>query len=168
MKPHQSKRLRVFEMYQGHCAYCGGKLQDLVNFTLDHVEPQSKGGTWKYGNLMPACYNCNACKGDKTIEGFRQEILERLDPGFVQPLNASDRKIIKKDAKKGRDSYPRIRRQRTQPAHWLDTISKFQQPVRFFFEAMKDKATIPTSTDRLPQYVTMGGFGFSKPVLQWY
>lgn len=45
------------------CAYCGGHAT-----TLDHVHPKSKGGMWRYDNVVSACSSCNERKGDRTPE----------------------------------------------------------------------------------------------------
>lgn len=56
-------RLR-FEILRrdGHtCRYCGGSSPD-VKLTIDHVVPQSLGGTDDPTNLVTACTSCNAGK----------------------------------------------------------------------------------------------------------
>ncbi|WP_420621994.1 HNH endonuclease [Candidatus Poriferisodalis sp.] len=55
---------RTRKSYQNRrCAYCGAPLRDGVR-TRDHVYPRSRGGTNRRGNLIPACRECNASKGD--------------------------------------------------------------------------------------------------------
>jgi len=46
------------------CVYCGS-VEDL---TLDHIKPQSLGGTHDISNLVVACRTCNSSKNDKTVE----------------------------------------------------------------------------------------------------
>lgn len=47
----------------GHaCVYCGSPM----NLTLDHVIPQSRGGSHDAENLVTACRSCNSSKGAKT------------------------------------------------------------------------------------------------------
>jgi hypothetical protein len=41
------------------CAYCDSK----ENLTLDHIIPQSKGGTDEKHNMLCACKYCNRSKG---------------------------------------------------------------------------------------------------------
>ena len=41
--------------------YCGSK----SNLTIDHVIPSSRGGEWRYDNLVTACSKCNTKKGSK-------------------------------------------------------------------------------------------------------
>lgn len=43
------------------CQYCGSR----TNLTIDHVIPISRGGEWKYDNLVTACSRCNTKKGSK-------------------------------------------------------------------------------------------------------
>jgi len=48
----------------GHrCAYCGAKA-----FTIDHLLPRSRGGTWSWLNCVAACESCNGKKGNRTPE----------------------------------------------------------------------------------------------------
>ena len=45
------------------CWYCHIPLT-IVNATLDHKHPKSKGGSDKLKNLVLACRGCNIAKGD--------------------------------------------------------------------------------------------------------
>ena len=62
---------KVLNKYNGRCSYCGLKFDTL---TLDHIKPVAEGGTWGIYNLRPACYDCNHCRGSRTIEVFRRLI----------------------------------------------------------------------------------------------
>ncbi|XP_071710555.1 uncharacterized protein [Rutidosis leptorrhynchoides] len=46
------------------CQYCSS----TENLTIDHVLPMSRGGEWKWENLVTACLSCNSRKGQKTPE----------------------------------------------------------------------------------------------------
>jgi 5-methylcytosine-specific restriction endonuclease McrA len=59
-----SKRNRVFERDGWKCLACGNR-DDL---TVDHVVPESKGGTHDDSNLQTLCKSCNSRKGTKTID----------------------------------------------------------------------------------------------------
>lgn len=43
-------------------------------FSVDHIIPESKGGTDELDNLIAACMNCNMKKGDRSYESFRSRI----------------------------------------------------------------------------------------------
>lgn len=45
------------------CSYCGTNAEKM---TLDHVIPQSRGGSHAAENLVLACRSCNSSKGAKT------------------------------------------------------------------------------------------------------
>ena len=53
-------RQRIFDAWQHCCAYCGASAD-----TLDHIKPRHKGGATIVSNLVPACKNCNRCKGSE-------------------------------------------------------------------------------------------------------
>lgn len=54
------------------CSYCGSKFKDdLWDACLDHVIPESRGGSNKHENLIPACRSCNASKSTKTLDEYR-------------------------------------------------------------------------------------------------
>lgn len=90
-----SKRTRelVYAKYDGHCAYCGKKI-DYKEMQVDHKVPLHRGdkdlpesfyyitdnygdlvyGTDDFPNLMPACWQCNFRKGSMGLEHFHSEI----------------------------------------------------------------------------------------------
>ena len=57
-------RQNVFKRDGFECQYCGTR-NDL---TLDHIVPKAKGGKSTWMNLITACKECNARKGDYTPE----------------------------------------------------------------------------------------------------
>jgi 5-methylcytosine-specific restriction endonuclease McrA len=58
---------RLVERYRGSCAYCGQREQ----LTMDHVVPISRGGRHAIGNVLPACFPCNASKRDDFLAAWR-------------------------------------------------------------------------------------------------
>jgi 5-methylcytosine-specific restriction endonuclease McrA len=62
------------------CAYCGTTTGQIV---VDHILPQSRGGTDRWSNLVLACAACNARKGDRTPEeaGMPLRVHLTADPG---------------------------------------------------------------------------------------
>lgn len=63
-KPKFSREA-VFIRDDGQCQYCGDKLK-LHSFTLDHINPSSKGGRKHWLNIVACCKACNQKKGDRT------------------------------------------------------------------------------------------------------
>lgn len=62
----------------GPCAYCGFTAPSVV----DHIVPVTQGGLSVRENLAPACWGCNAEKGDRTPEQWRAD---RLRAGLCWP-----------------------------------------------------------------------------------
>ncbi len=60
------------------CTYCGKGIR-FNESDIDHIWPQSKGGTDHHVNLVIACQSCNRSKGNKidgrVIRGFVTKIL---------------------------------------------------------------------------------------------
>lgn len=82
MKKRLSKeeRLRVYNKYEGHCAYCG-KLIGYKDMQVDHLIPlrnwdksKSDDELWDFENLMPSCRSCNHYKRANNLEAFREMI----------------------------------------------------------------------------------------------
>jgi hypothetical protein len=160
MKPGQTKRQKIYNKYEGRCAYCG---EPSTLLTLDHIKPEAQGGTWKIRNLNPACYDCNQAKSDLSVDEFRQEITSRLNPNYAPRLNHKAKRAIKR--------HPGIKLKLTQPSKWLNTLKKFSLPVVFYFEKDTPKPSqdlltsvmvlLTPRSDSKPRYYSMGGFGFN-------
>ena len=72
---NKEKRQLVYKKYDGHCAYCGKKI-DYKDMQVDHIIPLcrysgDKNAANRIENLNPACRRCNHYKRAWTLEGFR-------------------------------------------------------------------------------------------------
>lgn len=89
------------------CLFCGVDLHEVEprDITLDHIVPQSKGGTNDSKNLGTSCLRCNCSKQDKDLAEFvtnknhRRRIYRRLRKD-ITPFRVAALSIFK-DAKKG-------------------------------------------------------------------
>ena len=81
-------RQKVYDKYNGHCAYCGCKIK-FKEMQVDHLVAQRKYSLGiahkhtdklmnEFDNLMPSCRYCNKWKNDFDIEFFRLEISRQL------------------------------------------------------------------------------------------
>src|SRR5207244_2478494 len=61
-------RRRLFNYYQGKCAYCG-----RPGHHIEHVDPRFNGGEDSISNYVLACRECNHRKGTRSIERFLGE-----------------------------------------------------------------------------------------------
>ena len=90
MNVSMSKQLypnqEVYERCGFKCAYCGiDGSRDFetwftANFSVDHIKPESRGGTNAPENLVLACHSCNLYKGDfdcNSVEQGKEIIAER-------------------------------------------------------------------------------------------
>jgi 5-methylcytosine-specific restriction endonuclease McrA len=65
------------------CIYCGAvpgeqqgnKMLTKADFTIDHLIPQSKGGTDTWGNLACACWRCNNRKANRAPHDAGMKLL---------------------------------------------------------------------------------------------
>lgn len=60
------KREDIYKRDEFRCAYCGfdgSSFEGWLFLEVDHLRPQSKGGTDEPENLVTACKACNAMKG---------------------------------------------------------------------------------------------------------
>ena len=60
----RSVHTTVFERDGYYCQQCG----DRHNLTIDHIVPESKGGTQDLTNLQTLCRTCNARKGSRMLD----------------------------------------------------------------------------------------------------
>lgn len=56
------------------CAYCGKHFPNYNHLSRDHIMPKSRGGKNEWMNVVTACRDCNANKGDKTLKEARMEL----------------------------------------------------------------------------------------------
>jgi len=54
--------------------YCGKELD--VYWEIEHIHPVARGGNNFIENLGLSCQQCNSLKGTKTIEEFRQSLVD--------------------------------------------------------------------------------------------
>lgn len=91
-------RLKVYNKYDGHCAYCGERIEYNA-MQVDHIIPQYNfvqqvtNKIWipdfllhltvddidHIDNLNPACRVCNKWKNTHHLDLFRSELYEQLD-----------------------------------------------------------------------------------------
>lgn len=89
-KPIPKKtREQVYQKCNGHCAYCGCKLE-YKDMQVDHVVAvYGHNGSNDIDNLMPACRMCNFYKSTFTLDEFRkslESLHERLRKPFIYRL----------------------------------------------------------------------------------
>ncbi|MFH6984316.1 HNH endonuclease [Marinoscillum luteum] len=83
-------RHNVFKRDQFSCQYCGAS-KDL---TLDHLIPKSKGGKSSWTNLVTACKNCNARKGDYRPEDVGLKLTSKpVRPSYVMFLRSTTKSL---------------------------------------------------------------------------
>lgn len=111
-----SKEIRqlVYNKCNGHCAYCGCKLE-YKDMQVDHVIAVGRGGSNDIDNLLPACRQCNYDKHEKTIEGFRRRISKEL-------YKSLERVFVYRLAKK------------------YNLVKEEPRVVKFYFEQLQDEA----------------------------
>ena len=79
----KNMRREVYEMYGGHCAYCGREI-DIKDMQVDHVQSVKLGGADEIANYRPACRQCNFYKSTMSVEGLREQL--SLIPGRLEKL----------------------------------------------------------------------------------
>ena len=60
------KRKDIFVRDDFRCVYCGGVFTS-EDLTVDHVQPQMRGGDGSGGNVVTACRACNTAKGGRRL-----------------------------------------------------------------------------------------------------
>ena len=76
-------RQQVIATAKHCCEYCQTQ-QRLTGMplVLDHIQPQSLGGSSDLSNLAASCYRCNQFKGAKTeaVDPLTQQVVSLLHP----------------------------------------------------------------------------------------
>ena len=63
----RTNRLMIYTRQGGVCLYCGNSLGSVSTMEVDHIIPQSKGGSSSMPNLAGACRTCNRSKGTSSF-----------------------------------------------------------------------------------------------------
>jgi len=77
----QDKRLAIYLRDGLCCTYCGATVEDGAVLTLDHVKPQSKGGSNHETNLVTACKRCNSARGNRPLATFARAVADYVNDG---------------------------------------------------------------------------------------
>lgn len=64
----------IYEKYNHHCAFCNRET-GFDEGEIDHIKPQSKGGSDSPRNLQWLCPRCNNLKNDRLTNGEVRESL---------------------------------------------------------------------------------------------
>lgn len=73
----KSEREQIYNIFNGHCAYCGCEIE-YKDMQVDHIiSLECHNGTDTIDNMYPACRSCNHYKSTMSIEVFRKQ-LERM------------------------------------------------------------------------------------------
>ena len=94
MSMNRKVREIVYNKYNGHCAYCGCKIE-YGDMQVDDIVPKCRGeerwvetiGTDDIDNLNPSCKMCNFYKGMRDLESFRTRLKTTLIENVTQPFN---------------------------------------------------------------------------------
>ena len=70
---YRTHKHQLFGKQEGHCGGCR-VVFPFRNFTVDHIVPQSKGGSDHLDNLQLLCGACNSTKG----AGTQAELIAKL------------------------------------------------------------------------------------------
>ncbi|MCY4389120.1 MAG: DNA methyltransferase [Desulfurellaceae bacterium] len=73
---YKTHKHQLFGKQEGICAGCQIAFP-FRNMTIDHIVPQSKGGTDHIDNLQLLCGACNSLKGDREQARFLADLKER-------------------------------------------------------------------------------------------
>ncbi|MBC8233161.1 RRXRR domain-containing protein [bacterium] len=86
----------LLTVHKHKCAYCGGLSGDNV-LQVEHIHPQSKGGTDKVSNLTISCRVCNEAKGSLTLDQWERVL--RSSPSEIEEKRLKNIPAIKKQSK---------------------------------------------------------------------
>ena len=99
----ERERRDIYIRDKGICGICGRFIPPDC-FTIDHIIPISKGGTYDYDNLQCCCKKCNQLKDDALPDDFFKVILDVVDFQISGKNNKKMKKGLKKLYKKAYSS----------------------------------------------------------------
>lgn len=92
------ERSEIYIRDKGKCGICG-KFIPLNEFTIDHIVPIPKGGTYDYDNLQCCCFKCNQLKSNEMPDDFYGKMFIALLNHAKQQDNKKMKKFLKKAEK---------------------------------------------------------------------
>lgn len=92
------ERSEIYIRDKGRCGICG-EFIPLNEFTIDHIVPISKGGTYDYDNLQCCCFKCNQLKSNEMPDDFYGKMFIALINHAKQQNNKKMKKFLKKAEK---------------------------------------------------------------------
>lgn len=75
-KPVKFSRVNIYARDGYRCQYCGDKKR-ISELTYDHVVPRAQGGKTEWSNIVSACGDCNAHKGNRTPEQAGLKLIKK-------------------------------------------------------------------------------------------
>ena len=78
---HDLARVEFYASRGRRCHYCGDVPE--TGAIIEHMTPESRGGSSRPENLTVACAPCNTLKSDRTYEEFRKMLEGRLGRAVV-------------------------------------------------------------------------------------
>ena len=99
---NKKTRQKVYEKYNGRCAYCGRKIE-YKDMQVDHFVAKRgfvEEGTDDITNLMPSCRLCNHYKRANTLETFRiyiQEIPRKLRNNYIYKVGVAYGNVVENE-----------------------------------------------------------------------
>ena len=128
-----SKRLRMEILRRDNytCRYCGGSAPD-VKLTIDHVTPIALGGSDEPGNLVAACFDCNAGKASVHPESSVVEDVTQDAMRWAAAIKEAAR-LVETERQKAEDLYAafdsawvvNIGAYRYRPDDWRNNLVQF-------------------------------------------
>ena len=87
----KEERVKVYNKFGGHCAYCGCKLE-IKEMQVDHINSKYLAKFRNevdnsLENLNPSCRQCNFYKSTYSIDNFRKQIENTLIPNLKKNFN---------------------------------------------------------------------------------
>jgi hypothetical protein len=123
----------IRKVFSNCCAYCGEKCtgDPRTGLTPDHVEPHAQGGELVPENVIPACQDCNDCRGSNN---WREFILERF-PAVAQERCAKIESYLQRKPYVVGSPESRL------PAHLLEDYRRIEKDWEELYGRMKGVIT---------------------------
>jgi hypothetical protein len=129
------------QQYQRRCGYCGtDEVEAGAELTVDHFQPQSRGGADESENWVYCCHACNEYKGDFWQPDSPQRILHPLRDNLAEHVEEQTDGTLVGLTETGRFHIARLhlnrapivarRRERQEQLHWRQVVDALSADVR--------------------------------------